>query len=73
MIKNVRIQLYHICIPAMSTIGYGYGVDIANGNRISFVGEHRPMRDLGEALRSGAGPIEVNVEDWQTLARQDAQ
>jgi hypothetical protein len=64
----MRVQLYRVHIPAMSTLGYGYGYDTASGAKVSFVGEHRSVRDLGEALRSGGGPVEVKVEDWQTLA-----
>ena len=64
----MSVQLYHVSIPTMSTLGFGYGIDSANGDEVCFVGDHRPMRHLGEALGSGAEIIEVNVEDWQIIS-----
>lgn len=43
------ITVTRINIPAMSTIGHGWGTD-ETGNEIHFVGDHRPMRDIGEAV-----------------------
>ena len=37
----------------MSTVGFGYGFDAASGDEVRFVGDHRAMRGLGEALHSG--------------------
>jgi hypothetical protein len=49
---SVRVTSVHI--PAMSTIGFGDGYVLTGecGHlwRVSFVGDHRMMRDLGEAL-----------------------
>jgi hypothetical protein len=44
------ITVNRVNIPAMSTIGYGYGKD-SDGNKVTFVGDHRPMRDIGEAIK----------------------
>jgi hypothetical protein len=43
------ITVTQISIPAMSTIGYGFGTD-EDGNEVEFVGDHRPMRDIGDAI-----------------------
>lgn len=59
----MRVQVMSIRVPAMSTIGFGTGIDEA-GSEIKFVGDWRPMRDLGEALQQGMD-IEVEIEDWQ--------
>jgi hypothetical protein len=64
----MRVIIYHVSIPAMSTVGFGYGFDAASGDEVHFVGDHRAMRGLGEALHSGAETVEVNVEDWQMIS-----
>ena len=67
----MTITLERITIPAWSTIGYGYGVD-EDGRRVRFVGDHSPLRQLGEALAGADEPILVEVEPWQVLAIEDA-
>jgi hypothetical protein len=64
MVVTVR----RISIPAMSTIGYGWGTD-EDGNEVRFAGDHRPMRDIGEAMQhtTSAEPVVVELEDWQIL------
>jgi hypothetical protein len=57
---NVTVE--HVNIPPMSTIGYGFGHDEA-GNSISFVGDHRPMRDIGEAIAAAKDRDELPVAD----------
>lgn len=64
----MRVIIYHVSIPAMSTVGFGSGIDAASGDKVRFVGDHRAMRSLGEALDSGAETLEVNVEDWQMIS-----
>ncbi len=63
------ITVFRVFIPAMSTIGYGVGKDEA-GKPYQFVGDHRPMRHLGEAVAQApcedALPI-VEVEAWQLI------
>ena len=63
------IQLLRVSIPAMSTIGYGTGLD-DDGRIVKFVGDHRPMRDLGEAMKYASihDPIMVDLDDWQVCA-----
>lgn len=63
----MRVRVFRVSIPAVSTIGYGQGIDIETGDEIRFCGDHRPLRDLGEALRSASEPPEVEVEPWQIL------
>ncbi len=61
----MRITVTNISVPAMSTIGYGEGID-ENGNTVTFIGDHRPMRDLVEALMQADGEeVVAEVEDWQ--------
>ena len=69
---NTRlIAVTRVSIPAMSTIGYGRGVD-DQGNLVRFAGDHRPLRQLGEALAAATEPIEVEVADWQALSIEEA-
>ncbi len=51
----------------MSTIGYGQGIEIETGEEIRFCGDHRPLRDLGEVLRSASDPPVAEIEHWQVL------
>ena len=51
----------------MSTLGFGYGIDVQTGEEIRFCGDHRPLRDLGNALRYASEPPEVEIESWQIL------
>ena len=62
----MRIRVQRVHIPALSTIGYGEGHDPAE-RRVRFVGDHRPMRELGRALRHVTEPVSVEVEDWQIM------
>jgi len=64
-------MLERVTIPASSTIGYGLGVD-QHGRGVHFAGDHRPLRQLGEALAATDEPIVVEVEPWQVLAIEDA-
>jgi hypothetical protein len=52
------ITVYRVNIPAMSTIGYGFGKD-ENGVDVMFVGDHRPMRDIGEAINNARSEDEL--------------
>jgi hypothetical protein len=66
------ISVTRISIPAMSTIGYGWGKD-ETGRVVRFVGDHRPMRDIGEAMQhmTSDEPITVDLEDWQVTLPGD--
>jgi hypothetical protein len=48
----------------MSTIGYGEGLD-QEEHHVTFLGDHRPMRELGRALPHATEPIYADVEPWQ--------
>ena len=63
----MHVQVLSISIPAMSTIGYGYGTEIETGEEIRFCGDHRSLRNLGEALRYASEPLEAEIEPWQIL------
>ena len=67
----MTITLNRVTIPAWSTIGYGLGVD-EHGRRVRFAGDHRPLRQLGEALAGADEPILVEVESWQVVAIEEA-
>ena len=52
-------------IPAMSSLGHGEGWD-EDGRLVRFAGDHRPMRDLGEAVATGE-VVEGEIESWQVI------
>ena len=57
--SDIEVHVTRVNIPAMSTIGYGEGWT-DQGQRVSFMGDHRPMRNLGEALKDAEDePIAV--------------
>lgn len=60
------VHVTHVTIPAWSTLGTGIGyVEAPEGRRygVVFMGDHRPMRDLGEALEAGEEPT-AEVPNW---------
>ena len=63
----MRVRVFMVSVPAMSTIGYGEGIETETGEEIRFCGDHRPLRDLAEALRYASEPPEVEIESWQIL------
>ncbi|MFZ3376482.1 MAG: hypothetical protein WA183_13100 [Chthoniobacterales bacterium] len=63
----MRVRVLKVSIPAMSTIGFAQGIDIETGEEICFCGDQRPLRHLGEALRSATEPLEVEIASWQIL------
>lgn len=48
------------------TIAIGHGTELESGDRVTFGGDWRPMRDLADAVFDH-GEILVTVEDWQVL------
>ncbi len=63
----MHLTVFRVTIPAMSTIGYGTGKD-ERGKSYQFVGDHRPIRHLGQAVAGAASVDElptVDLEDWQ--------
>ena len=56
---GTEVKVLHVSIPAFSTIGYGRG-ETREGKEVSFVGDHRPMRHIGEAIAQGE-------ETWVTV------
>jgi hypothetical protein len=63
----MRVRVFRVRIPAISTIGYGEGIETETGQQIRFYGDQRPLRDLGEALRCASELPEAEVEPWQIL------
>jgi hypothetical protein len=65
----VKVSVERINIPAWSTVGYGYGTD-EDGNEVRWIGDHRPMRHIGEAMQhtTSDDPIVVELEDWEVLS-----
>ena len=68
---TTKVAVSRVRVPAMSTIGYGYGTDTVTGEDIVFAGDHRPMRDLGYALSQADtdSPPEVVLEGYEILER----
>ncbi len=63
------VQVYRVSIPAMSTIGYGRGQS-EDVQWIEFVGDHRPMRHLGQAVALAESKSElpvVHLDGWQIM------
>jgi hypothetical protein len=60
-------QVFKVSIPALSTNGYGYGIDLETGGNVCFCSDHRPLRNFGEALRLASEPPEIEIEPWQIL------
>lgn len=60
--ETIRVWVDAIAIPPMSTIGYGLGHD-EQGRIIEFVGEHRAMQRIGEALNERERDDEETVAD----------
>jgi hypothetical protein len=66
----MTVTVLRISVPAMSSIGFGSGVN-ENGDHVEFAGDHRAMRNIGEAMQytTSNEPIVVELEDWQILAK----
>lgn len=66
-----RVTVSRITVPAMSTIGYGYGTDADTGEPVTFCEGHRYMRHLGEELQQAVrdtGELQtITVDDWMLL------
>jgi hypothetical protein len=63
----MRVRVFSVSVPVLSTIGYGQGIAIESGKEIRFCGDHRPLRDICEALRSASEPPVAEIEHWQVL------
>jgi hypothetical protein len=65
----MKVYVTDINVPGMSTVGFGRGTT-EDGTEVAFVGDHRPMRTLGEALIDAEEPVEAQVDDSQLLPVQ---
>lgn len=65
----IKVTVTRVSIDAGSTIGTGYGTD-ADGRAVVFVGDHRPMREMGEAIATAAPdePVIADVYGHNILA-----
>ena len=62
----MRIQVYHVHIPALSTVGYGEGYDPRTGRSPSS-GIIGPCGTWAEPYRNATEPVYVEVEPWQIV------
>ena len=67
----MNVHVKRVNVPAMSTIGYGWGVDYETGDLVKWVGDHRPMRHLGEAIAAGED-VEIDLDDLIVMSRTPA-
>ncbi len=49
---------------AWATTWTGEGVDFDTGQRVTFVGDWRPMRDIGDAIAELGEAVLADVPDW---------
>ena len=63
----MRVHLDYIQLLSGSPVAIGMGHD-PNGVPCSFCGDHRAMRDIGEALAATGQPVAAEVDDWQLLS-----
>lgn len=72
MDDNIRVRVEQVSIPAMSTIGTGRGREVLSsgklGKEVVFAGDHRPMRDLGEAVAAAKRKRDLPIADVPTWA-----
>lgn len=59
---DITVTVERVSIPAMSSIGFGYG-RTEDGRYVEIAGDHRPMRDLGEAIAAD-GPQLATAPDY---------
>ena len=63
----MRVQVHQITLPSGSSVAFGIGHN-GNGFPVSFGGDHRAMRDIGEALTATGQSVAVEVDEWQLLS-----
>ena len=62
----MRVQVFRMHIPAMSTIGYGEGSD-ERDRRMPLLEDHRLVRELERASSHAIDPIYAEVDAWQII------
>lgn len=63
----MKVRVSSVYIGYMATVGQGRGHVEGDGREVVFAGDHRPMREIGEAISHGKTVI-VDVEEWQILS-----
>jgi len=69
--KEILVEVTRIEIPAMSTVGLGWGFTDDGTVMVQFIGDHRPMRAMGEAIAQG-DIVLVEVPAGAVLAVREA-
>lgn len=65
------IKVERVAIPPMSTVGLGFGTTDDGTVAVIFAGDHRLMREIGEAIAAGEEPIVADVPEWAILGRTE--
>ncbi len=60
-------------VPAMSSVGFAEAILSDTGEYIQICGDHRALREIGEALRTANEPIQAEIEAWQIVDRSFPQ
>jgi len=61
------VSVESIRIPAWSSIGYGSGRD-SEGRIVQFFGDHRPLREIGEALSRRRAYLDPEADEQEIEA-----
>jgi len=74
MSAGLLVRVEWVTLPAWSSVGFGRGEVIDSPEVVEFAGDHRLMRDLGQAVEEAGFevldlPI-VELEPYQVLARR---
>ena len=72
----MNVHVTRVSIPAWSSVGYGEGwIELPDGTTrmVTFVGDHRPMRNLGDALHDATEPLIADVPDWALQVGMEVQ
>ena len=70
----MRVTVTRVNIPAMSTTGFGWGTN-EQGQTVQFVGDHRPLRDIGKLIQQARSEDDLPVtdlNDYQIVEVSDA-
>jgi hypothetical protein len=65
------IKVERVIVPPMSTVGLGFGTTDDGTVGVIFAGDHRLMRELGDAIVAGETPIVADVPEWAILGRTE--
>lgn len=70
-VDRISVNVKRVMCPPGDTLGYGYGTT-TSGLRLTFAGDHRPMRALAEAVQASRGqPVVAVIWPYQVLAFEE--